>query len=99
MPSGFATTTVEKLQSSRAWEQCQGAFFATGEPAPVLADLTEAIDQMALQAYGASLASVFPEGLAMLAVGGFGRRELFPHSDVDIVILMERESQTALLKD
>lgn len=35
----------------------------------------------------------------MLAVGGFGRRELFPFSDVDVLILIEREAQAALIKD
>ncbi len=35
----------------------------------------------------------------MIAVGGFGRRELFPYSDIDILILVERESRTAGLKD
>jgi [protein-PII] uridylyltransferase len=90
---------MEKLHSHPGWQQIQEQFMATGAAAPVLAGLSELIEQMTIEAYQASLATLPDPGVAMLGVGGFGRRELFPFSDVDVLILIDRESQAAAIKN
>ncbi len=90
---------MEKLHSQPAWRQIQEEFFATGAAAPVLAGLSGLIEQMTIEAFQTSFTSPSDSNVSMLAVGGFGRRELFPYSDVDVLILIERESQAAAIKN
>ncbi|HEX5228147.1 MAG TPA: HD domain-containing protein [Bryobacteraceae bacterium] len=89
---------MEKLHSQPGWQNIQKDFIATGDAAPVLALLSALIEQMTVEAFETSLAAL-PGPIAMLAVGGFGRRELFPFSDVDVLILIDRESQAAGIKN
>lgn len=69
--------------SNPPWLACE-------DPATVLTARTLEVDAIVQRAWQAHLAGAYPEGLCLVAVGGFGRRELFPCSDVDLWILVEK---------
>ncbi len=66
-------------------------FETTGDGASCLAARTALLDSLLSRLHRNLLGedTSRPEGFALLALGGYGRRELFPHSDIDLLFLCE----------
>ena len=69
-----------------------------GQTEAAIESRTAQVDGVVCAAFAEALAGNFPSGMAALAVGGFGRRELFPHSDVDVLLLTQNGMQAGALK-
>ena len=72
----------------------QSQYLARPDPAALLKSLSRHIDEvLTAAAHEVGL----PESVALLAGGGYGRRELFPYSDIDLLVLLEHEPDPQLV--
>jgi [protein-PII] uridylyltransferase len=90
-PSESATKIVASPRSNP--DLIRQEFASSEDAAAAIASRSALVDALVSDAYTAWLAETFPQGVAVLAVGGFGRSELFPHSDIDVLLLVDKEIQ------
>ena len=74
-------------------------FEATGSGLASLSERTRLVDRLALTLWDEYVSSRGNSGYALVALGGFGRSELFPHSDVDLLFVAENEAGCDSLKE
>jgi [protein-PII] uridylyltransferase len=69
-------------------------FFRTRDAAAMLAARTALVDQVVRERW-----DWMPAGVALAAVGGYGRAELFPFSDIDLLVLTPDDKTSQAIKE
>ena len=81
--TALAVTAIRQVLAQRRAEAVV-AFETERQPARLLARLVRATDESLRELWQVC---ALPPGTALAAVGGYGRGELYPHSDVDLLII------------
>jgi [protein-PII] uridylyltransferase len=78
--------------------QIQREFAATGDGRATIRRRSELVDQLILRAWQKALQPhAGAAGFSLVAIGGYGRRSLFPFSDIDLLFLhADREGEDRL---
>src|SRR5262245_10947830 len=99
-PKPFASGTmiVATQLFSTALDRMRADFLETGDGGRVLAARTAIVDESVCAAVAPLLAAL-PAGFTLLAVGGYGRRQLFPYSDVDLLLLFDNDRMPEMARE
>ncbi len=100
LPGPLALPVLTEYYAAES-QHIQRSFEETGEGNAVLRDRSALVDALVIRLYQEFIAvnPQEPRRLCLLALGGYGRRELFPHSDIDLLFLTEDGSVQSTFRD
>src|ERR1035441_7426848 len=85
-PYGSVMTTAAHQPSEGSASRIRRQFLATGDALTALAERSAEVDRLVLDAAERLLFPGLAGSVAVLAVGGYGRRDLFPYSDIHLLL-------------
>jgi len=85
---------AQTKQSSPGEQRIRDSFFQSRSATEALEGRTALVDQLVRERW-----TWMPKNIALAAVGGYGRKELFPFSDIDLLILTPDEKAQAAIKE
>jgi [protein-PII] uridylyltransferase len=74
----------------RGSAKIQQQFTETRDGHATLEARTALVDEIIQRLWNTHVAAAYPSGVAVVAIGGYGRSSLFPHSDIDLLFLCEK---------
>src|SRR5271157_5675221 len=102
-PTSGGPISALKLSDYYATEslKIQQDFDTTGDGLAVLCRRSDAVDVVVTRLYSRFFSPQLdePKSFCLVALGGYGRRELFPHSDIDLLFLTESSGEQSSRRD
>src|SRR5450759_2133351 len=98
-PYGSGMTIAANQLSNGSASRIRRQFLATGDALTALAERSAEVDRLVMDAAARLLFHGVAGNVAVLAVGGYGRRQLFPYSDIDVLLLFPSERHIAAAKE
>ncbi|QNI35976.1 [protein-PII] uridylyltransferase [Edaphobacter albus] len=101
MQANESTGDEGRSAYQRKMLEIRGSFMAGSSGSTVLAARTAAVDELVLGLWqqAADCSALLASGVALLAIGGYGRKELFPYSDVDLLFLLDAKANEKEVKE